>query len=106
VASQLFEEAAAEIERLRKILQLATVPAARHTQLTRGRGEQPPDVTQPDNGLATSGRGHFLTDEEREAIANGASSLESEAMREWAGDSRPYMRRYADTLRGLLERTK
>ena len=47
-----------------------------------------------------------LTDEEREAIANGASSLEAEAMREWAGDSKSYMRRYAATLRAMLERLK
>jgi len=94
VASQLFEEAAAEIERLRKILQLATVPSARHTPLTRGRGEQPPDVTQPDNGLATSGRGHFLTDEEREAVQFFADIH--------CDDDPPH--EYAATLRALLER--
>ena len=69
-------------------------------------GGEPLDVTRPDNGLATGGRGHFLTAEERRAIANGASSLESEARRKWLGDSRLYMRQCAATLRNLLERLK
>lgn len=33
-------------------------PAASHTPATRGDDGLPPDVPQPDNGLATSGRGH------------------------------------------------
>ena len=33
-------------------------PAARHTPANKGDGGLPPDVPQPDNGLATSGRGH------------------------------------------------
>ena len=46
-----------------------------------------------------------LTDEEREAIANGASSLESEAMRDGAQlGATAYMRQHAATLRGLLAR--
>ena len=46
-----------------------------------------------------------LTDEELEAIANGASSLEAEAMREGLSiDATAYMRKHAATLRGLLAR--
>ena len=83
----------------------ASAPESQSPASERGGGE-PPGVPQPDNGLATGGRGRFLAAEERDAIANGASSLESEAMREWAGDSKSYMRRYAATLRAMLERTK
>jgi hypothetical protein len=46
-----------------------------------------------------------LTDEEREAIANGASSLEAEVMREGlSNNATAYMRKHAATLRGLLAR--
>ncbi len=46
-----------------------------------------------------------LTDEELEAIANGASSLEAEAMREGLSiNAKAYMRKHAATLRGLLAR--
>jgi hypothetical protein len=46
-----------------------------------------------------------LTDDELEAIANGASSLEAEVMREGLSlNATAYMRKHAATLRGLLER--
>jgi len=46
-----------------------------------------------------------LTDEEREALANGASSLESEAMREGTSlGATAYMRQHAASLRSLLTR--
>lgn len=46
-----------------------------------------------------------LTDAEREAIANGASSLEAEVMREGLSlNATAYMRKHAATLRGLLAR--
>jgi len=91
------QDAAAEIERLQKLLQLATVPAARHTPATRGRGELPPDVPQPDNGLATSGRGLFLTAEERAAI-RWFSQL--------SHGNDGTLPTYCATLCALLERTK
>jgi len=90
------QDAAAEIERLQKLLQLATVPAARHTPATRGRGELPPDVPQDDNSQATSGRGLFLTAEEREAI--------EQACDEGRWFPRDY--HHIHTLRALLERTQ
>ncbi len=46
-----------------------------------------------------------IADEELEAIANGASSLEAEAMREGLSiNATAYMRKHAATLRGLLAR--
>jgi hypothetical protein len=57
------------------------------------------------HGIIPLYRSPTLTDEELEAIANGASSLEAEAMREGLSiDATAYMRKHAATLRGLLAR--
>jgi hypothetical protein len=80
----LLREAAAEIERLRsQPCPYVTGTVTRYCTLTP----------------------FTLTDEEREAIANGASSLESEAMREGTSlGATAYMRQHAASLRSLLTR--
>jgi hypothetical protein len=71
-------------------------------------GGEPPGVPQPDNGLATGGRGHFLTDEEREAIEMAASACDVEKQLNAAcGGRQSFAGLWSDraaTLRKLLER--
>jgi len=68
-SGRLYEEAADEIERLCAMLPHVHVhPGVRHTPAIKGECGLPPDVPQADNALATSGRGHFLTPEEREVL--------------------------------------
>ena len=77
---------------------------ARHTPDTRDSGV-PPDVTQPDNGLATSGRGpSYLTSAEREAVSAGLGAIEA-LYADGAPIGRPIHETYAPTLRRLLART-
>lgn len=67
--------------------------------------DAPPDVTQPDNGLATSGRGPcYLTSAEREAVSAGLGAIEA-LYADGAPIGRPIHDTYAPTLRLLLART-
>ena len=73
------------------------------------RGAEDVDMTQDDAGsapmLGSQEPAGAISDEELDAIANGASSLEAEAMREGLSlDAKAFMRQHAATLRGLLAR--
>jgi hypothetical protein len=58
----------------------------------------------PSAGSPTHARLAILSRDEKDAIANGASSLESEAMRANVNAAK-FMRHYASVLRRLLSET-
>jgi hypothetical protein len=68
-----------------------------NTDNTNGDAEPSPASA----GSPTHARLAMLTRDERDAIANGASSLESEAMRANANAAK-FMRQYAAALRKMI----